>query len=156
MKHNLFAQRPNVDMFWRDPATFTGNEVNQHIHPTKNNWFRDQWVEGLRWFPPYRAVIYLNWTRGKPLQTSPKALYHADTHPRIHYIRWSKRINHNQPVGWTKHETPPSCSKTKLDPGQFLYLFLIIANGFVPNHVLLQYVVTSWIWMLFLSRHINM
>ena len=32
-------------------------------------------------------------------------------------------------------------------------LFLIIANSFVSKHVLLQYVVTSWIWMLFLSRH---
>ena len=28
-------------------------------------------------------------------------------------------------------------------------LFLIIANSFVSKHVLLQYVVTSWIWMLF-------
>jgi hypothetical protein len=34
MKHNLFAQRPNFDMFWRDPGTVTGNEVNQHIHST--------------------------------------------------------------------------------------------------------------------------
>ena len=33
------------------------------------------------------------------------------------------------------------------------FFILIIANGFVSNHVLLQYVVTSWILMLFLSRH---
>ena len=65
---------------------------SQPAYPPNNNWFRDQWVEGLRWFPPYRAVISLNGTRGKSLQTSPKALYHVDTHPRIHYIRWSKKI----------------------------------------------------------------
>ena len=97
---------------------------SQPAYPPNNNWFRDQWVEGLRWFPPYRAVINLNGTRGKPLQTSPKARYHTDTHPRIHYIRWSKKIKQAASRVNKKWNTT-FLLKDKLDPGQFLYFSLL-------------------------------
>ena len=75
MKHNLFAKSPSFDMFWRDPATVTGHEVNQHIHPTNNNGFRDQLVGGLRWFSPYRAVINLNERHKSRWYPSKNTLY---------------------------------------------------------------------------------
>ena len=62
------------------------DQVSEWSQTANMNWLGDQWAGGLRWFAPYRAVISLNGTRGKSFQTSPKAQYQADTHPRIHSI----------------------------------------------------------------------